>query len=402
MTSAKARILLVEDNLLVSMAVQDILRDESYHVTAVDCIKAANAAIAKEQFNIAILDMMLPDGNGRDMLPKWQKECPDMLTVFMTAHGDIPTAVECLRAGAFDFLTKPVEKVLLLKTVENALKHQNMAKKVDVLTQLTQRESDYAQLGDVIARSAPMLKTLEMVRLISNSDFSCVLIKGASGTGKGLLARTIHKMGSRASKPFVEVNCSALPANLIESELFGHKKGAFTDAKEEKAGLFELADTGTIFLDEIGDMDFNLQAKLLKVIEEQKFRRIGGTTDISVNVAVIAATNQDVETLVKENKFRLDLYYRLNVIPIEIAPLKDRQEDIEALAEHFIRFFSRKFGKNITGFGKDAIVALKSYSWPGNVREFRNVVERGCILSPGPLIDNPEILSRLALAAWGQ
>lgn len=392
MNKEAPRILIVEDNLLVNTAVQDILREEGYEVEAAENGKDAQKILSKNTFNAALLDMMLPDINGRDLLEKWRKEYPDMLIIFMTAHGDIPTAVECLRLGAYDFLTKPVEKPLLLKTVHNAVNHINMAKEVTVLKQLTKREADYSQLGEVIAVSPIMLKTFDMLKVVAQSDFSCLLIKGESGTGKGLLARSIHKMCSRADKPFVEVNCSALPANLIESELFGHKKGAFTDAKEDKIGLFEMADSGTLFLDEIGDMDFNLQAKLLKVMEEQKFRRIGDTRDISVDVAIIAATNQEVEKLVEENKFRLDLYYRLNVIPVDIPPLRDRKEDISALAEYFIKFFSRKFGKKIQGFSEEAMKALKAYAWPGNVREFRNVVERACILTQGELIDNLEIL----------
>lgn len=393
MSKTTHSVLIVEDSLLVSTAVMDILKEAGYDVDVADSGKGANELLAKKTFNLVLLDMMLPDTNGKTLLAAWQKTYPELLVIFMTAHGDIPTAVECLRLGAFDFLTKPVEKPLLLKTVENALKHMSMAKQVTVLTQLTKRgASDYEQLQDVIAGSPVMVKTIEMLKMVSQSDFSCLLINGESGTGKGLLARTIHKMCRRAENPFVEVNCSAMPATLIESELFGHKKGAFTDAKEEKIGLFEMADTGTLFLDEIGDMDVNLQTKLLKVMEEQKFRRIGGTQDISVNVAIIAATNQNLEKLVAENKFRLDLFYRLNVIPISIPPLRDRMEDIPALSEHFIKFYSRKLGKEINGFSEKAMSALLSYNWPGNVREFRNVVERGCILTPGKLIDNPEIL----------
>ena len=247
-------------------------------------------------------------------------------------------------------------------------------------------------MTDVIATSNEMKQTFDMLNMVSKSDYSCLLIKGESGTGKGLLARTIHKMGNRADKPFVEVNCSALPATLIESELFGHKKGAFTDAKENKIGLFEMADGGTLFLDEIGDMDFGLQSKLLKVMEEQKFRRIGDTVDISVNVTIIAATNQDVERLIESEKFRLDLYYRLNVIPIEIPPLRNRKSDISALSEPFPKFSSRKFGTDMKGFSGEYMDILMGYSWPGNVREFRNVVERSCILTPGSLIDNPQLL----------
>jgi DNA-binding NtrC family response regulator len=387
-----ARVLLVEDNLLVCEAVREILTEEGYEVTAADSAAAAEKAAAEKTFSLALLDMMLPDKNGKDLFAGWRKSCPEMPVVFMTAHGDIPTAVECLKLGAYDFLTKPVERPLLLKTVKNALEHMKMARKVETLSSLAKRESDYSEFGDIVAGSEAMMKTLDMVKLITKSDFSCLLIGGESGSGKGMLAKTIHKLGGRSGKPFVEINCSALPANLIESELFGHKKGAFTDAKEDKIGLFEMADGGTLFLDEIGDMDFNLQAKLLKVIEEQKFRRIGGVSDISVNAAIIAATNQDVEKLVKESKFRLDLYYRLNVIPLHIPPLRERTDDIRALAGHFLRFFSRKFVRNIKGIAPQVMDVLKAYPWPGNVRELRNVIERACILTQSDVIDNPEIV----------
>ena len=389
---SKDAILLVEDNLLVSTAVQDMLTDEGYEVTAAETGKAAEAALRDMKCHLILLDMMLPDTDGRRLLEGWQKKYPDLPVIIMTAHGDIPTAVECLRAGAYDFLTKPVEKPLLLKTIKNALAHAAIQKKVDVLSQLTSREPELGQLTDVVANSPAMATTFELLKMVAASDFSCLLITGESGTGKGLLAKTVHKMGSRAGKPFVEVNCSALPATLIESELFGHRKGAFTDAKEEKIGLFEMADTGTLFLDEIGDMDIKLQAKLLKVIEDQTFRRIGGTEDIKVDVAIIAATNQELENQVRENQFRNDLYYRLNVIPIKLPPLRERLEDVRPLAEHFLRIYSRKFGKKITGFSPEVFAILQHYDWPGNVREFRNVIERSCILTRGEIIDNPAVL----------
>jgi DNA-binding NtrC family response regulator len=388
----KEKILIVEDNLLVSGAVEDILLAEGFDVEVAEDGKTANEKLSSIEFNMILLDMMLPDTTGKDLMQQWEKDYPNLPIVFMTAHGDIPTAVECLRLGAYDFLTKPVEKPLLIKTINNALKSVSLEKKVKILTELNNKAPDYSQLTDVIASSPEMKKTFDMLKMVSQSDYSCLLIKGESGTGKGLLARTIHKMGNRADKPFVEVNCSALPPTLIESELFGHKKGAFTDAKENKVGLFEMADGGTLFLDEIGDMDVNLQTKLLKVMEEQKFRRIGDTKDINVNVTIIAATNQDVEDLIEKDKFRLDLYYRLNVIPIEIPPLRDRKSDIPSLAEHFLSFFSRKFGKEIKQFSDECMKILMNYSWPGNVREFRNVVERSCILTAGDIIDNPELL----------
>ncbi|MDD3117902.1 MAG: sigma-54 dependent transcriptional regulator, partial [Victivallales bacterium] len=389
---SKKTILLVEDNLLVSTAVQDILRDEGFAVAAAETGKAAGAILQETQPALVLLDMMLPDVNGQQLLERWRKKYPGLPVIIMTAHGDIPTAVECLRAGAYDFLTKPVEKPLLLKTIKNALDHVAVCRKVNVLSQLTSRDAGPEPPTDVVAQSPAMTATFELLKMVAASDFSCLLITGESGTGKGLLAKTVHRMGNRAGKPFVEVNCSALPATLIESELFGHRKGAFTDAKEEKIGLFEMADTGTLFLDEIGDMDVKLQAKLLKVIEDQTFRRIGSTEDIKVDVSIIAATNQDLETQVRENRFRNDLYYRLNVIPIQLPPLRERAGDIKPMAEHFLRIYARKFGKKITGFSPEVFAILQRYDWPGNVREFRNVIERSCILTRGEIIDNPAVL----------
>ncbi len=398
-TVNKPKILIVEDNLLVATSVQDILIDEGYDADIADTGKDAVDLLEKSKYNVILLDMMLPDTTGKKLLVQWQAEKIESVIVFMTAHGDIPTAVECLKEGAFDFLTKPVEHSLLVKTVETAIKHGNMSHQVKVLTKITQREVDYSQMGDVIGSAPNFDKTLKMIDMVVKNDFSCLLIQGESGTGKGLMARVIHKMGTRADQPFVEVNCSALPANLIESELFGHEKGAFTDAKADKMGLFEMADKGTLFLDEIGDMDFNLQAKLLKVMEEQTFRRIGGVKDITVNVSIIAATNQPIEKLVKEEKFRLDLYYRLNIIPVNIPSLRERKEDIPLLADYFINFFSRKFGKEITGLSKKCLNVLKTYSWPGNIREFKNVIERASILTPDTEIKDPNILFPTGLSS---
>ncbi len=385
------KILLVEDNFLVSEAVKDILEDEQYYVDVADNGKKANALLKKEKYSLVILDMMLPDTTGQKLLKKWGPEYPEMTKIFMTAHGDIPTAVECLKMGAFDFLTKPVNKNLMLKTIENGIKQAEMGKQVKILTQLSQRDLDN-KMSKIIGNSDALNKTLKILKMVTASDFSTLLITGESGTGKGLLAHTIHKTGQRSGKPFVEVNCSALPPNLIESELFGHKRGAFTDAKSDKMGLFEMANGGTLFLDEIGDMDINLQSKLLKVLEDQRFRRIGDTKDITVDVAIIAATNQQIEQCVEEQKFRLDLYYRLNVIPINVPPLRERMEDIPELAEHFLAFFSRKFGKEIKGFSEETFKILKSYSWPGNIREFRNIVERACILTSDKIISDPDTL----------
>lgn len=385
-------VLIIEDNLLVAMALRDTLAGDRFGVTLVEDGKGAEKALAEGAYHIAILDMMLPDTDGRTLLKKWQEAYPELLVIIMTAYGEVSTAVECIKAGAYDFLTKPVETVLLHNTLENAVEHLDLSREVSALKQLTRLETGTVQEGEIIASCPLMLKTLDTARLISQSDFSCLLIQGETGTGKGAFARTVHKMGNRSSKPFVEVNCSAFPPTLIESELFGHRKGAFTDAKEDKIGLFEIADGGILFLDEIGDMDLSLQAKLLKVIEEQRFRRIGGTGDIQVNVAIIAASNQHLAQMVTEGTFRMDLFYRLNVVPLVLPPLRDRLEDIDALAAHFIAIYSKKFGKRIDGFSAEAQAALKTYHWPGNVREFRNVVERGCLLTQTNAIERGLLL----------
>ena len=391
------KILVVEDNMLVNMAVVDILREAGYETFACDTGKEANKILKKEKINLIILDMMLPDTLGTKLINQWQKIYPQTVIIMITAHGDIPTAVECLRGGAYDFLTKPVEKKVMLKTIKNALKHQKLISNIDpkILNEIdtnTKNKKSNNTSQKVISSAPKMQKIMQFMELISNSDFSSVLLEGESGTGKGLMARTLHKMSNRSNKPFVEVNCSALPPTLIESELFGHKKGAFTDAKEDKIGLFEMADGGILFLDEIGDMNIDLQAKLLKIMEEQRFRRVGGDKDITVDVAIIAATNQDVQSLVEQNKFRLDLYYRLNVLPIVIPALKERKEDIPQLCEFFIEQFNRKLNKKITGVSKEVLSILTKYNWPGNVREFRNVMERSCILTTTEKISDGNLL----------
>jgi DNA-binding NtrC family response regulator len=375
------RILVVEDNILVSHAVRDMLNDAGYETEVAETGKAADKLIKTGKFNIALLDMVLPDTHGDKLLKAWDKYA-ELRIIVMTAYGEVNTAVDCLKNGASDFLVKPVDKELLLKSIEKACPRGAAAPSIPVKGGNTPRKSaNVSQADEIIFASNEMQKTMDIISMVSANDFSSLLITGESGAGKGMLSRAIHRMGSRADKPFVEINCSALPANLIESELFGHKRGAFTDAKEDKVGLFELANGGTLFFDEIGDMDFKLQSKLLKAIEEKSFRRIGCTNSIKVDVQIVAATNANIFEAINEGDFRLDLYYRLSVIPVEIAPLRDRLDDIPALCEHFIKIYSRKFGKKISGFSDDAVQVMKEYQWPGNVRELSNVVERGCILA---------------------
>lgn len=380
------KVLVVEDNVLVSHAVCDMLTESGYETEVAETGKQAEKLIKSGNFNIALLDMVLPDTHGEKLLKAWDKYA-DLRIIVMTAYGEVNTAVDCLKNGASDFLVKPVDKELLLQSVAKACPRGTAAPAATAAPAKAKIVTNPAQADEIIFGSDEMAKTMEIASMVATSDFSSLLITGESGSGKGMLSRAIHKMGGRSDKPLVEINCSALPANLIESELFGHKRGAFTDAKEDKVGLIEMANGGTLFLDEIGDMDIKLQSKLLKAIEEKSFRRIGCTKNIKVDIQIIAATNADIFNSINKGTFRLDLYYRLSVIPIELAPLRRRKGDIEVLCSHFIKMYSRKFGKKISGFTPDAMKALKNFSWPGNVRELSNVVERGCILTKEEVIN---------------
>ncbi len=385
-------VLVVEDNLLVGMGLKATLLDEGFTVELAESGVAATELLQAKEFDIVLLDMRLPDATGDQLLAGWRERWPDLTVIFITGHATVEMAVECLKAGAYDFLAKPVERPHLIKTLQNAIRHRELKDKVERLSELSQRVTDTMVMGEVVALDPASRRMMEMASRIAASDFSCVLITGESGTGKGLLARTLHKLGRRAEHPFVEINCAAMPANLVESELFGHVKGSFTDAKTDKVGLFEMADKGTLFLDEIGDMDVGLQAKLLKVMEDQRFRRIGGNKEVKVDVAIVAATNQNIEQHITDGHFRADLYYRLNVLPMLLPPLRERKQDIEQLCNHFVVRFSRKLGKQIDGFSNEAMAAIKAYSWPGNIRELRNVVERSCILTPDPVIGDLGLL----------
>jgi DNA-binding NtrC family response regulator len=391
-------ILLVEDNALVRIACIEMLSDCGFNVVAAENAEEAARALEEQSFDAALLDLLLPDADGRELLKTWGEAWPDMPVVIMTAYGDIGKAVECIKAGAHDFLPKPVDKVLLESTIRHAAEKRHLSKEIEARTKLQERTSEPVSFGSITASGTAMQRVVELAGRVAKSDFSCLFLRGESGTGKGLFARTIHKMGCRSAKPFVEVNCSALPASLIESELFGYNKGAFTDAKQDKDGLFELADGGTIFLDEIGDMDIGLQAKLLKVIEDQRFRRLGGIRDVQVNVAVIAATHQDVEKLIEEDRFRRDLYYRLNVVPIELPPLREHPADIRPLSEHFLDVYSKKFGIPRPRISPDTMNMLEEYKWPGNVRELRNLIERGCLLAGNGPITEEHLLFKPGIA----
>lgn len=385
-------VLLIEDNMLVSLGLQNILRDEGFEVAAAETGAAAKELLEKQPYDIILIDMRLPDMTGSDLFKEWHDKHPDSIFIFVTGHATVEMAVETLKAGAYDFLAKPIERPQLVKTLRKAVEHIGLKRKVDQLSQLSARMTDTIVMGDIVAIDPISVRLMEMATRIAKSEYTSVLITGESGTGKGVLARYLHKMGKRADQPFVELNSSAIPAHLIESELFGHVKGSFTDAKSDRTGLFEMADNGTLFLDEIGDMDVGLQSKLLKAMEDQRFRRIGGTKEIKVDVAIIAATNQNLDQQIEDGTFRADLFYRLNVLPLRLPPLRERPQDIEQLCYYFLSIYSRKVGRPIKGFSNCIMQALKAYSWPGNIRELRNVVERGCILSAGDTIEDLDLL----------
>jgi DNA-binding NtrC family response regulator len=372
------KILLVDDDPGVLTALQTLL-EERYTILTAESGTAAWQILQDEDAAVAVVDLALPDLNGIELLRRMRES--DMATelIMVTGHGTIDSAVEAMRIGAYDYLTKPVDgsrlKQIIAKAIEkNALTVSNRALETQ-LRELTRYE-------ELIGQSEPMREIYKLIEAVAKSD-TTILITGESGTGKELVARAVHRRSNRSKNPFLAVNCSALPAEILENELFGHEKGAFTGALAEKPGCFEQADGGTIFFDEIGEMPYELQAKLLRVLEEKKFRRLGGRKEIAVDVRVISATNRDARRAVKEKALREDLFYRLAVIEIELPPLRERLGDLTLLAQDFLRRHVEKAGKKITGFSREALELLSRHPWPGNVRELRNVIERAVLLCAG-------------------
>jgi DNA-binding NtrC family response regulator len=377
-------ILVVDDQESIRHFVSQALSDAGHEVLTAASGNEALERLKDGPPDLILLDLKLGDIDGLDVLRKAKELYKELPIIMMTAHGDVESAVEAMKAGAFDFVTKPVHLDQLQVLVDRGLESQKLRRELEHL-----RRKDRARFssGHVQGTSRAMQEVYDIAEQVAKSDTTSVLIEGESGTGKQLVATIIHEQSPRHDKPFLEINCAAIPKELLESELFGHEKGAFTDARAQKQGLLELANGGTIFLDEVGEMSLPLQVKLLKVLETMTFRRVGGVKDIQVSVRIISATNQDLQRMVKEGHFREDLYYRLKVVPIKMPPLRERREDISRLAKHFLDHFSRMFHKNFEGLSKDAEHMLLAYPWPGNIRELKNLFERTVLLEEGPLVE---------------
>jgi DNA-binding NtrC family response regulator len=371
------RILVVDDEDLIRWSLTERLRADGHQIlearTAAEAIDRAEHGV-----DLVLLDYRLPDEDGLVVLKKLRELDPDTLIIMLTAHSGVETVVEAMKGGAFDYVTKPFDLDDIAMRVTRALETTRLRRELRTLRDTLARPYG---LGSIIGESEVMQRVKLLVRKVATSPGSTVLVTGESGTGKDLIAKVVHYSSHRAARPFLNITCSALPETLLESEMFGHERGAFTDARAQKRGLLEQADEGTVFLDEIGEMTPALQAKVLRFLEEKAFRRVGGTGDIHVDVRVIAATNRNLEELVHAGKFRDDLYYRLNVLRVEVAPLRARGDDVSLLAQHFIDGFSREFKRRVHGLSRTAEAALKAYAWPGNVRELRNLVERAVLLS---------------------
>jgi len=381
------QVLVVEDDALLRKNIYDRLRKWGHTVEACESISEAKSLLADDAFNLALLDMRLPDGDGLKFLDELCADYQQMDVVMMTAYADVQTAVAALKKGAYDYLPKPFEDAHLEKIIRNAASQVELTQCVETLTKLSAGNQGAVWEFDNMIGTGALGKVFEMAQRIAQSADTTVLIEGESGTGKGMLAKAIHRISPRAAKPFVDINCSAIPEQLMESELFGYEKGAFTDAKNRKPGLLEIANGGTVFLDEIGDMAMNLQGKLLKVLEDKEFRRLGGAQKTKVDIRIVAATNRNLKQRVQDGEFREDLYYRLSVIPIKIPPLREHSDSIKPLADYYLRLFCRRMGRDLTGLSAGAEATLLRYPWPGNIRELRNVLERGVLLEQGHQIE---------------
>jgi DNA-binding NtrC family response regulator len=379
---SKANILVVDDQESIRHFVSKALGDEGYAVQTTGSLREARQVLEHDLPDLCIFDLKLPDGTGIDLLREVKRAHAEIPIILMTAFGEIETAVEAMSAGAYWFVKKPFQNEELLALAARALESQKLWLELRRLRNTAFTDEDYLH-----SSSPRMQECYAIAEQVARGDTTSVLIEGESGTGKEYFANLIHRMSGRHDKPFVEINCAAIPSELLESELFGHEKGAFTDARTQKQGLLELSNNGTLFLDEIGEMSAMLQVKLLRVLERRIFKRVGGMKDISVNVRIISATNQDLDRSVKEGTFREDLYYRLKVVPLFVPPLRERREDILPLSRLFMDRFSRQFKKSFREISPAAERVLNDYAWPGNIRELKNLFERTVLLETGERLE---------------
>ncbi|MFH1220407.1 MAG: sigma-54 dependent transcriptional regulator [Candidatus Eisenbacteria bacterium] len=379
-----AKVLIVDDQDTIRHFLSKALEDEGHEVAQASSGEQAMEYLATEHPDAAILDLKLPGMSGMELLERIKQIDKQTPVIMITAYGEVSSAVKAIKTGAFDYIGKPVDIDRLLITLRRALDSQRIWLELAHLRRQRLLRFDF---DFVVGGSAAMQTLMTMVENLAKSDTTTVLVEGESGTGKELVANMIHMLGPRKDEPLMEINCGSLPEELLESELFGHERGAFTDAKAQKRGLLELANGGTVFLDEVGEMSLTIQVKLLRVIERMTFKRVGGTQDIKVSLRIISATNKDLAQRVREGLFREDLYYRLKVVPIRVPPLRERREDIELLAKHFLNNFNKAFSKDFKGFSEKALKAMCNYAWPGNVRELKNVIERTVLLFEGEIVE---------------
>ncbi len=388
------KVLVVEDDLSTRKGLEESIKDLGLEPRSVGTCKEAAKALEEFDPRILIVDIHLPDGDGIEILRAALEKDPEREGVVITGQGSIDNAIEALRAGAFDYLLKPLRPAQLEVVFKRLADRRRLETEVETLRAELQ---ETGRLGDLVGRSEPMTKIFEIIRRVARSN-APILITGASGTGKEVAARTIHRLSRRGGKPFVAFNCGAISPTLIESELFGHERGSFTGADKRRVGYFEEAMGGTLFLDEITEMGAELQVKLLRVLEDRTLRRVGGSSEIKVDVRLISATNRDPREAIKEKKLREDLYYRLNVFPIALPPLTERRDDIPLLAEHFRKLIEEQEKAGVTGWDPGAIELLNSYDWPGNVRELRNIVHRAYVMTEGKII-RADVVSELLPSA---
>ena len=377
---ATATVLVVDDEPLVRWSLAERLSADGFEVVEAGTAQEALER-TREGVDLILLDYRLPDSDGLRVLKQVKEIAPDTLVIMLTAHSSIETAVEAIKQGAYHYASKPFNLDEVMLVVEKALETTRLRREVRRL----RADQEYT-LDRMVGESSTMQELKMLLARVASSPASTILLTGPSGTGKDLAAKVIHHISDRHARPFMNITCSALPETLLESELFGHERGAFTDARAQKRGLLESADGGTVFLDEIGEMVPALQAKLLRFLEDKAFKRVGGAADIRVDVRIIAATNRNLEEAVAQGRFRDDLYYRLNVLPLALPPLKTHTEDMPLLVDFYIDTYNREFKKNVRGVAPDALEALAQYDWPGNIRELRNVVERAMLLADGTLL----------------